>query len=177
VTTPPGDAGAPQCTISGETDCLCGTCSEDQQCDSETGSDDSIKSKKPNTLCIQPLTGDCEDDDLLEVEVQPAGGGGSCDSNSFTVTFNNNSTSCPDGWYAERPDGCATISGVNNWFFRAACVANTEEAKLHTSCSCDVGLCTKFGENPVNPDYIVKGYQLNNQTEVPDTTWYYANDE
>jgi hypothetical protein len=134
------------------------------------------KRKKPNTLCIQPLTvasasaGRCIDSDVLEVEVEP-GSGGSC---AFNVIFNNNSTSCPDGWYAERPDGCAANSGVNNWLFRADCVANTKEAKLHTSCSCDFGMCTKFGENPVNPDYIVKGYQLNNQTEDPDRTWYYA---
>jgi len=108
----------------------------------------------------------------LSVLVSPGaqGAGNTCTNDApvgtpITVSFNNNNSKCPNGWYLERPDGCATQSGVNNWYVTATCVNGGTQVKIHTSCSCEIGLCSTFN------GYTIFGYQLPADPNSNDNPW------
>jgi len=174
--------------------CLCGTCSystpgitktnlDETQgtCDytGETDNDDSKKQRKAEALCLKPPSGSTCSGVSLDVLVSPGAQGGNTCTNAapigtpITVSFNNNNSKCPNGWYLERPDGCATQSGVNNWYVTATCVNGGTQVKIHTSCSCEIGLCSTFN------GYTIFGYQLFYPADPNSNVnpWIFANGE
>jgi hypothetical protein len=167
--------GQPQCPAPASPACLCGTCSygtlalEITKLDGAEGTCEYAEDvgKKAQALCLQPPGGSSCSGVDLSFTVSPEGG--STCIQPGPVGFNSN-LKCPNGWYVERPSDCAPNSGVNNWEVQATCVNGGGRVNIHTSCSCDIGLCTNFS------GYTIFGYQLFDKDNQGDySTWYYAN--
>ena len=140
--------------------CICGECGVDNTCNYDSSGN------KPDTLCLVPLTdtGCNQSNSDATVYLTPPGG----DKCMGNVTFDANPLLCPGGWYINRTDLAENSNGGCDGkdFFNSLGVSTTcaGEVEIHTSCSCEIGLCDKFG------DYIIYGYTI-------DETYTYTRDK
>ena len=105
----------------------------------------------------------------MSVEITPKAVQGNnpgeiCDD-AFEVNFGD-SPKCPGGWLIERPKFCATLSGVNDWEVQADCVDSGKKVKIHSSCSCPIGMCYTYPHDSAL--YVINGYQIK-----AEGNWYY----
>ena len=142
-----------ECPV-GETDCLCG------ECDGVNGtcSFDEASVNKPDTLCLVPLadTTSCDQSNGEATVYLSPPGNMEC---MGIVGFNANPLLCPGGWYINRTDladhsngGCNGQDFTNSMGISTTCAG---EVNIHTSCSCELAQCDKFG------NYVINGYAIN----------------
>ncbi len=112
---------------------------------------------KAVAYCITPTDG-CQD--KLKVNFKPSGKGTCRETFEFGVD-----KLCPRGWLVKRPSGCncKNTNPPNILELSSADAKSTTclgDAEIHTSCSCTIEMCDKYG------NYQISGYQLVDSDEL-----------
>ena len=61
---------------------------------------------------------------------------------------------CPLGWYFKKDTTGCNQDFVNTYSVKSGCVNGGDAVDIHTSCSCDLELCTDF------QGYVFTGYNV-----------------